>query len=217
MTDESPKGVMGGEVDTVSAPKPPEGYAEPYQFEYPKLLLFVSASALLIVSVIVYGWLLVQLQGLEVLPVVFEVGAGDEVAIVFDLGKTAVPFLFGFLGVAIVHELLHGVVYQRYGYEVSYGVYWRMGAVYAAVFHQFHSREHNLRVGIAPLAILTVVCLPLLAVPNPVIATTAFVILVLNTAGGAGDLYALWRFHRLPRGTVFYDVNIEHMYVFEPK
>jgi len=87
------------------------------------------------------------------------------------------------------------VVYQRYGYEVSYGVYWRMGAVYAAVFHQFHSREHNLRVGIAPLAILTVVCLPLLAVPNPVIATTAFVILVLNTAGGAGDLYALWRFY----------------------
>lgn len=88
--------------------------------------------------------------------------------------------------------------------------------MYAAVFHQFHSHEHNLRVGIAPLAIITTLCLPLLAVPQPVIATTAFVVLVLNTAGATGDAYALWRFSRMPRGTVFYDINLDNMYVFEP-
>lgn len=205
------------EADGVSRPQTPEGYADAYQFEYPKLLLFVSASVLLIGSVILYGWLLIRWQGPEVLPVVFEMGADEEIAIIFTLGETAVPFLFGFLTVAIVHELLHGVVYQWYGYEVSYGVYWRMGAVYAAVFHQFQSREDNLRVGIAPLVVLTGICLPLLAVPHPIIATTAFFILTLNTAGAVGDIYALWRFYRMPSGTLFYDVTIHHMYVFEPE
>jgi len=56
----------------------------------------------------------------------------------------------------------------------------------------------------------------LLAVPQPVVATTAFFVLVLNTGGAMGDAYALWRFYRMPRGTVFYDINMDNMYVFEP-
>ncbi|ELY86143.1 hypothetical protein C484_18732 [Natrialba taiwanensis DSM 12281] len=172
---------------------------------------------LTIVSTVIYGWLLIQLQGPEVLPIVFESGAEEELTIAFNLGEVAIPFLFAFLTTVVVHELLHGVVYQWYGYEVSYGVYWRMGAMYAAVFHQFHSREETLRVGIAPLVILTVICLLLLAVPYPVIATTAFFVLALNTAGSVGDVYAIWRFYRMPPKTLFYDINIGHMYVFEPE
>ncbi|MDG5818971.1 DUF3267 domain-containing protein [Natronococcus sp. A-GB7] len=216
MTDKDPIEAAEAKARGVSPPPTPEGYSEPYQFEYPKLLVTVAAMAVTVVSTVVYGWLLVQLQGPEILPVVFEVGAEEEITILFNLTGTAIPLLFAFLTVAVVHELLHGVVYQRYGYEVSYGVYWRFGAVYAAVFHQFHSREHNLRVGIAPLAIITLICLPLLAVPQPVIATTAFFVLVLNTGGAMGDAYALWRFYRMPRGTVFYDINADNMYVFEP-
>lgn len=217
MTDKHLIEITDGTPDTVSPPATPDGYTDPYRFEYPKLLLFVSASVLTVVSVVVYGWLLLRLQGPDVLPVVFEVGTEGELAVTLALTGIAIPFLFAFLTVAVIHELIHGVVYQRYGYEVSYGVYWSLGAVYAAVFHQFHSREDNLRVGIAPLAIITVICLPLLAVPHPIVATTAFFVLVLNTAGGVGDVYALWRFHRMPSGTVFYDINMDHMYVFEPE
>lgn len=205
------------ELDRVSPPGAPGGYQDPYRFEYPKLVLFVSAVLLTVGSVIVYGRLLVRLQGPDVLPVVFEVGDQGEFAVVFTLGELAIPFVVSFVSVAVIHELIHGVVYERYGYEVSYGVYWSLGAVYAAVFQQFHSREDNLRVGIAPLAVITVVCLPLLAVPHPLMATTAFFVLVLNTAGGVGDIYALQRFYRLPPGTVFYDITIHHMYVYEPK
>ncbi|WP_169732169.1 DUF3267 domain-containing protein [Halostagnicola larsenii] len=217
MADKDLIDVTEPEADGASPPQTPEGYTDPYRFEYPKLLLFVSASVLMIGSVIVYGWLLLQLQGPEILPVVFETGAEEEITIIFTPGETAGPFLFGFLTVAIVHELLHGVVYQRYGYEVSYGVYWRMGAVYAVVFHQFQSRKDNLRVGIAPLVVITGICLPLLAVPHPVIATTAFFVLTLNTAGAVGDIYALWRLYRMPSGTLLYDATIQHMYVFEPE
>lgn len=115
MIDKVPVEGIEAEADGASPPQTLDGYTDPYRFEYPKLLLFVSASVLMIGSVIVYGWLLIQLQGPEVLPVVFEIGAEEEITIIFTLGETAILFLFGFLTVAIIHELLHGVVYQWYG------------------------------------------------------------------------------------------------------
>ncbi len=204
-------------AEAVSPPPTPEGYADPYRFEYPKLPLVIAGMIMTVVATIAYGWLLLQLQGTAVLPVVFETDAAGDVTIVLQLTQVALPLLFAFLAVAVVHELLHGVVFERYGYDVSYGIHWRFGAVYAAVFNQFHTREHNLRIGAAPLVVITAITLPLLAVPHPVVATVALFVLVLNTAGSVGDVYALYRFSRMPRGTVFYDINMEHMYVFEPE
>lgn len=217
MTDEDPIASAEAKAEGVSPPPTPEGYSDPYQLEYPKLLLIVGGMVMTVFFTVVYGLILVQLQGPNVLPVVFETGAEGEIRVLLQFTQIAMPMLFAFLTVAVFHELLHGLVFQRYGYDVNYGVYWRFGAVYAAVFHQFHSREHNLRVGIAPLAIITVVFLPVLAVPHPVVATVALFVLVLNTAGSVGDIYALWQFYRMPQGTVFYDINIDNMYVFEPK
>lgn len=217
MTNMDPIESAEAEAEGVSPPPTPEGYKDPYQFEYPKLSLILTGMILTVVFTVVYGMILTQLQGTDVLPVVFETGPEGDITIVLELTRVAIPMLFGFLTVAVFHELCHGVVYQWYGYDVKYGVYWRFGAAYAAVFHQFHTREHNLGVGIAPLVIITVICLPLLAVPIPLVATVAFFVLVLNTAGAVGDIYAFWRFYRLPQGTVFYDINMDNMYVFEPK
>lgn len=124
MTDRDPIKTAKTKARNVSPPPMPAGYKDPYQFEYPKLLVTVIAIVVTFVSTVVYGWLLVRLQGPEVLPVVFEVGAEDEITILFNLTRAAVPLLFAFLTVAVVHELIHGVVFQRYGYEVSYGVHW---------------------------------------------------------------------------------------------
>jgi len=217
MTDKDPIASAEAGDEGVSPPPTPEGYSDPYLFEYPTLLLVVAGMVMTVVFTIIYGIILIQLQGSNVLPVVFETGAEGEITVMLQFTQVAIPMLFAFLTVAVFHELLHGLVFQRYGYDVNYGVYWRFGAVYAAVFHQFHSREHNLRVGIAPLAIITVIFLPLLAVPHTIVATVAVFVLVLNTAGSVGDIYALWRFYRMPRGTVFYDINMDNMYVFEPK
>ena len=217
MTDKDPIASAEAKAEGVSPPPTPEGYSDPYQLEYPKLLLIVGGMVMTVFFTVVYGLILIQLQGSNVLPVVFETGAEGEIRVLLQFTQIAIPMLFAFLTVAVFHELLHGLVFQRYGYDVKYGVYWRFGAFYAAVFHQFHSREHNLRVGIAPLAIITVFFLPVLAVPHPIVATVALFVLVLNTAGSVGDIYALWKFYRMPQGTVFYDINIDNMYVFEPK
>jgi hypothetical protein len=55
-----------------------------------------------------------------------------------------------------------------------------------------------------------------LFVPVPIVALAAAFVLVLNTAGAIGDLYATWRLWRLPEGTLLYDVDIRHSYVYEP-
>ena len=51
----------------------------------------------------------------------------------------------------------------------------------------------------------------------PMLAVAAFFGLVLNTAGSAGDLYIVWRLGRYPPGTLSYDADIRHMYVFVPE
>jgi len=89
----------------------------------------------------------------------------------------------------VLHELTHGLVYRYLGYQVSYGVAPQLGAFYAAAFHQFQQRSDNLVVGIAPLVVLNVLLLPLLFVPIPLLAFAAFIALLFNTAGAAGDLY----------------------------
>ena len=217
MTDNDPVATAESEAKGVFPPPTPEGYNDPYQFEYSELILIIGSMVIGLLSFVVYGWLLIQLQGPEALFFVFEIETEDGIGTGFDLIGIGVTLVVGFLTVAVVHELLHGVVYQRYGYDVNYGVYWRLGAVYAAVFHQFHTREHNLRAGIAPLVGFTVFCLPFLAVPSPLVATSALFALVLNTGGSMGDIYALWRIYQMPRGTVLYDVNMHTMYVFEPE
>ncbi|MFP9059990.1 DUF3267 domain-containing protein [Natrialbaceae archaeon A-chndr2] len=73
-----------------------------------------------------------------------------------------------------------------------------------------------LRVGSAPLVVISAVCVPLLFVPIPGVAITAGFVLVLNTAGAIGDLYALWRLRGLPEGTLLYDIDIRRSYVYEP-
>ena len=94
------------------------------------------------------------------------------------------------LGVTvIVHEFVHGVMFGRYGYHVSYGAMTQIGAFYATPFHQFVAREHLFRVALAPLIIISLVGLPLLAVPVPLIAFFVFQILIVNAVGAAGDLF----------------------------
>ncbi|WP_340674438.1 DUF3267 domain-containing protein [Natrinema zhouii] len=70
--------------------------------------------------------------------------------------------------------------------------------------------------GLAPLVSIAIVATPLLAVPVPSIAVTAYMVLVINTTGAVGDLYIIWCLRRMPEGTLLYDVDLRHMYVFEP-
>jgi hypothetical protein len=137
-----------------------------------------------------------------------------------EISLRIVPALGAFLVVivvtTVVHELIHGVVARRYGYTVTYGAAPHMGAFYATPFHQFVTREHLLPVALAPLAVISLVGLPLLFAPVPWLALAVFFALVCNATGAVGDLYITLLTARLPPGTLFYDSDIRHSYVFRP-
>ncbi|WP_255190742.1 DUF3267 domain-containing protein [Natronobeatus ordinarius] len=198
-------------------PPAPDGYAEPYAFEYPTPVLLLGSVLLGIGSTLGFGGLLLLVQRAEVVSALAQVTTdGGTTGYVIDLTALAVPLFVALVVTAVIHELLHGAAFAYYGYDVSYGVVPTMGAFYAAAFSQFHERDELLRVGLAPLVVLTTVCVPLLAAPAPTVAITAAFVLILNTAGSIGDLYAVWYLRRLPRGTITYDVDIRRSYVYEP-
>lgn len=201
-------------VDGNGPPPTPDGYADPYRFAYPGLPLQIAAVLLTLASVVGFGWLLTVIQGDAALAGILEVSTDGSFTV--NLVAVALPFLIAIVVTAVVHELIHGLAYRLFGHEVTYGVVPSMGAFYAAALGQFQTRETNVRVGAAPLLVITPVALLLLAAPFPMVATTAYFVLVLNTAGAVGDLYALWRFRQLPADTLLYDADIRHMYVFEP-
>lgn len=197
-------------------PPTPDGRADPYVFRYPTVTLLIGSGILGIASSVALVALLTLVHGPEVFTFYEVTVDGETTTFAMDLTAIAVPFLVAVVGTTVVHELLHGVAFRFYGYDVTYGVAPAMGAFYAAAFGQFQRRAELLRVGLTPLVGITVVCVPLLFVPVPIVALTAAFVLVLNTSGAIGDLYATWRLRRLPEGTLLYDVDIRHSYVYDP-
>lgn len=195
-----------GETADSDAPAPPEtpdGYRDPVEFRYPPLWLAVGSFVLFFVAAVGFGWLMGTLRN----ELVFEVTLGltGMATVVVALGAT-----FG------IHELVHGLVYRLLGYRVSYGVAINIGALYAAAFGQFQTRRDNILCAMAPLVVFTVVLTPLLVGPLSV-ALLAFFVLVVNTSGAIGDLYITWRLLRMPPGTLLYDVDARHSYIFYPE
>jgi hypothetical protein len=198
-------------------PSSPAGYADPTAFRYPLPVVFGLVVVLTPVAAVLFGGLLWYAQGPAVLdtvfrfeqtPTGFSFTIGSSVALVAFVGTVAV--------VTALHELVHGLVYQLRGYRVSYGVAPRYGAFYACPFGQFQRRDDNLVTGVAPLVVLDLLLVPLLFAPSPLLAFAAFVGLLVNTVGAAGDVYLLARLLRMPRETLLYDSDIRHSYVFYP-
>lgn len=199
-------------------PTTPEGYREPTAFDYPLWLLLAGSVVLFVPAALLFGGVLWAAHGVaayESLAVVTE----TSTEVVFEIN---LALIFGMtllaVGVAVVvHELVHGLVFARYGYRVSYGAMPQIGAFYATPFHQFVAREHVFPVALAPLVGISLVGLPLLAVPVPLFAVFVFLILLVNAAGAVGDLYIVAYLLRKPPGTLLYDSDIRHSYVFEPR
>lgn len=182
------------------------------------LVITGLALVLLYLGAMVFGWLLFEAHEPGTLEPLVSVDA-DETGFTMQIGSS--QFLFAFLAalvvLVVVHEGIHGLAYRLRSYDVSYGVAPQMGAFYAAAFHQFQSRDDNLVVGIAPLLVIDAVLLALLSVPIPIVAVAAFLGLVFNTAGAAGDLYLVAKLLRMPEDALLYDSDVRHMYVFNPE
>lgn len=199
-------------------PEAPAGYATPTEFRYSLPVLLGIVLVVLPMAALVFGSVLWYAQGPEVLDTIFEFEE-TPTSITFTIRSSvvAIAFVGSIAAVTVLHELVHGEVYRFLGYRVSYGFAPQLGAFYACPFHQFQKRNDNLLVGIAPLLVLDVLLVPLLFVASPVVAFVAFVGLLFNTAGAAGDLYFIAHLLRMPTGTLLYDSDIRHSYVFSPK
>ncbi|WP_435155643.1 DUF3267 domain-containing protein [Haladaptatus sp. DFWS20] len=193
----------------MTAPQTPAGYSRPTRFDYSSLLLAVLSTIMLVISAVEFGAILWYFQGKpEEISVGITITSGsDFLALFAGIGV--------FIGTLLVHEAIHGLVSRLLGYRVSYGFEPRIPALYTAAFGQFVTRRDNMLVGVAPLVVITLVGIPLLAGPMPV-ALAAYFALLVNTSGAVGDLYLLWRLWRLPPETMLYDTDIRHSYVFEP-
>ncbi|MDS0299556.1 DUF3267 domain-containing protein [Halogeometricum sp. S1BR25-6] len=204
--------------DDALVPSTPAGYRDPTTFDYSMPALAVVGTALTVLGIFAFGAVLDFAQGSDVYDALFvfeELPDGGFVAtlragLVFGITVAVVVVT------VVAHELVHGIVYRRFGYDVSYGLVPSLGAAYAGAFHQFQRSEHVRYVGVAPLLVLDALFLILLFVPVPFVAFAAFVGLVFNTAGAAGDLYLLWFLSQLPEGTLLYDSDMRHSYVFKP-
>lgn len=198
-------------------PATPAGYQSPQPFQYSLVVLLGLVMVLLPVATVVFGGLLWGAQG-TALDAVFSIEeTATEITFTLTSGLVAVTFVGAIVAVTVLHELVHGLVYHWLGYDVSYGVAPQLGAFYAAAFHQFQQRSHNIIVGIAPLVVLDAVLLPMLFIPIPQLAFAAFLALLFNTAGAAGDLYLVATLLRTPAGSLMYDSDIRHSYVFYPE
>lgn len=202
---------------SVEEPPVPAGYTEPNELEYPPLVLFGGSSALALLAAGLFGWLLWQIQGpaaFSAIIVVEELETGTIVT--QNLTAVTIAFLAALLVTVVIHELLHGLAFTWFGYAVSYGVVLRKGAFYTAALGQYQQREQLVVVALTPLVVLTAVAIPLLFVPVSLVAVTAYLVLILNTAGSIGDIYMAWRIWRLPPESLVLDLDLNRMYAYVP-
>lgn len=203
--------------DGSTPPAPPDGYRPPEPFGYPMGVLFVVVAAVLVAAAGAFGALLWTLQGPAVVhEFVVVASSADAIAVTVDAARLGVVLLGAIAVVTAVHELVHGAAYRLLGYDVTYGTALHLGAFYVAAFDQFQTRRDSLLVALAPLVALTLALAPLLAAPAPRIAAAAYVGIVFNAAGSAGDLYLAWRLRRDPPGTLYYDADSRRSWVYEP-
>jgi hypothetical protein len=191
-------------VQGTNAPTPPAGYGTPIKFVYPRRVLQVGSLVLIGLALPALFWWTNR----------WNFAAAYRLLNVSFLD--AVVMLITVIVTIFIHEGIHGLVYARLGYKVTYGVSERLDAAFAAAFQQFQSRNHNIIVALAPLFVLTLVGLLLLTIPDLAVQRIAFTIVLFNTGGSIGDLYLTWRLLRLPPKTLLYDANKDEMYILLP-
>ncbi|MCX7594340.1 MAG: DUF3267 domain-containing protein [Fischerella sp.] len=107
-------------------------------------------------------------------------------------------FIGVLLGTLVVHELIHGMAFTVFGGSPRYGVGLKflLPYAYANSPGTRFSRNAFLVIGLAPLAVIDLLCLILLAI-FPQAAWLGFVI-VINTSGASGDLWMATLLLRCP-------------------
>ncbi|RUR73240.1 DUF3267 domain-containing protein [Chlorogloeopsis fritschii PCC 9212] len=112
---------------------------------------------------------------------------------------TFLAFVVIFVGTLVIHELIHGLAFRAFGGSPRYGikVKYFFPYAYATSPGDIFSRNAFVTIGLAPLVVIDLVCLVLLAVfPQ---ATWLVWVLVINTSGASGDIWMATLLLRCPK------------------
>jgi hypothetical protein len=186
-------------------PAAPVGYETGCLEYHPVTVLNVAAAIVFVVMLPLLSVMTLGLQGRLSIPI--------EVPLDF----VAIGAMFGAsVATLFLHELIHGLVLRCHKHRVSYGLDIGKLIAYTAAFRQFQPRDHALASALAPLILINLTMLPLLAVPNRYVVSIAFSVLLTNTPGAVGDIYLAWRLLHLPRHALLYDLDPASMLVYLP-
>ncbi len=194
-----------GTVRTPNYPRSLVDYQPARVLGYPALAINLTAAGGSIILLPLLGTLTWELHRLLMQPLDLPLTLVDALVMVLATAMTIVT-----------HECIHAFVLRAHGYHVTCDIAWRQFAVYTAAFGQLQQRHHVLWNALAPLVLISVAMLPLLASADHYAVTIAFAALLTNTAGSTADLYLIWRRVRLPRPTLLLDVDPTQTAVFLP-
>jgi hypothetical protein len=124
---------------------------------------------------------------------------------------TPVLILLGsIVGILVLHEAIHAVLFMLYGGKVRFGVklIGRFLPVAYATSTVQMPRNRYLVVCLGPFVLLTAILLPIgVLAQSDITATFALLLMALNAGGSVGDLVQARVLLRYDRGTLFQDTE----------
>jgi hypothetical protein len=152
-------------------------------------LAAIGVNVAAVACMLLFGWLAIQLLAAlypDVDVVAISVGgtggAGGQAILTLALVALTVLAL-------VLHEAVHGVFFWLFTRERPvFGFRLQSLCLYAGAPDWYLPRDQHLVVGLAPFVLITLVGLALLLIIPGAVAPALLLVVVVNAAGGAGDL-----------------------------
>lgn len=148
------------------------------------------------------GFVLIPLWWFVFANAIGALGGPTISGVTIDLSNLLLGALIALVLVPVLHEAVHGGAALLVGARPSYGI--GPGFAYTT-FREPLRKWPYLTVGLAPLIILSLLCV-LLAARWESLAGLLLFFAVVNAAGAIGDLWMSWRILRQPPNAIFYDL-----------
>jgi len=205
-----------------SIPDPPSGYQEPNEYEeattIKKTFLTVPGVASLGLTAILF------LGAVSLVPISLDLVAD----IVLSIAGNSTFFIFmlvfgGFgiiaLGTVILHEHVHRIVMEHFGYSVK--IHYGLPQSYALIEEQMVQRNHNLVSLLSPFVVISSLSLAASYLISNSLLTVMFSgVFIINTTSASGDLRGWISLIRRPAGTKIWHTHeneVPRSFVYEPE
>lgn len=193
---------------------PPEGYGEPREWQKNETVIAVIAGVTGIVFfAVVHPWLRVFAAIITDGTQLVTAMLGLSQSLIASL-VTVTVLLAVFIAIMIalflevttpIHERIHYEINRYYGLNPEYTTQEVLSVDSPGVIPVTTGitlRENNVS-ALGPFLVIGVVSGGLMLVTDGVVGGVFAFILLANSASSAGDLYNVWRFVRMPAGTLF--------------